>query len=542
MKIRLNSLRAKIVVATIVVLTSMLGLAVVGNAWRNSERTSADLADKVSTAMSSIHKASAHALLIKSWTMLDMLITGLKDDPDFDVGFVSADGVEVTVSRDGSTTALSGKDLEDLVGMPLTDAFAEVERRRIVQPDAVIGIAVLKRGTETVGHLVLRYSRERTLQRVQSETVTDFALGAGMIGVVALILSIVLFKLLRPVTQLAATTKRLAVGDLATDVPALDRSDEVGDMARAVQVFKESLVERSALREASEQEKRARDERQQRTDDLIRSFQNSIGDVLSALDQNGDAMTNTAEALSTIAASTADRAKAAATATDGASRSVHQVASASEQLSSSVEEINEQVSLTRQVVLDVARTSSATNETVHALATKAQSIGEIVGLIQAIASQTNLLALNATIEAARAGEAGRGFAVVASEVKNLAAQTATATERISAQVTEIQAETSQAVEAIGSIARQMGDVERYTVGIASAITEQSAAIQEITRSVSIAATGSQSASTEMIELSTGVEQTEAAATEVRQAAESVVSRASYLRGTVESFLHKVAAA
>jgi methyl-accepting chemotaxis protein len=450
--------------------------------------------------------------------------------------------MEVRIARDGSTTSLSAKDLEGLIGMPLKDAFAEVERRQVDRPDALIEVAALKMGSNPLGYLVLRYSRERTLERVRAETMANLALGAAVLALVLTILSVLLFRFLQPVRLLAAATNRIARGDLSVDVPAGGRRDEVGEMARAVQIFRESLIERSALRDASEQEKLAREERQRRTDDLIGSFQSSVGDVLAALDQNGRAMTETAGALSSIAAGTADRARAAMAATSGASQNAHQVASASEELSSSVAEIDSQVNLTRQVVLDVAKTGSRTNGTVQALASKAQSIGEIVGLIQAIANQTNLLALNATIEAARAGEAGRGFAVVASEVKNLAAQTATATERISSQVAEIQIETSQAVEAIGSIARQMDEVERYTIGIASAVTQQSAAIREITHSASVAATGSESVSVEMTELNKGVDHADAAAVQVRQAAEAVVSRADDLRGTVEDFLRKVAAA
>ncbi len=540
-KVRSGSLQAKIVVAVAVVLTSMLGLAVAGNAWRNSQRTSSDLADKVNTAMSSIEKASAHALLISNSTMIEMLLSGLKNDPDFDLGFVMADGIEVRIARDASRTDLSGKNLEALIGLPLKDAFADVERRRIVQPDALIEVSVLKMGSNPMGYLVLRYSRERTDERVRFETLTDIALGVAIIAIIASLLSVVLFRLLQPIRLLAQATSRLAAGDLAAAIPAVERRDEVGEMARAVQVFKDSLIERSALRDASEQEKLAREERQSRIEDLILSFQGSISDVLVALDQNGHAMTETAEALSSIAAQTAGRARAATLATNDASQNVQQVASAAEELSTSVEEINAQVNLARQVVLSVAQTSAGTNETVQALASKAQSIGEIVELIQAIASQTNLLALNATIEAARAGEAGRGFAVVASEVKSLAAQTASATERIGAQIAEIQVATSQTVQSIGTIARQMGEVERYTGGIAAAITQQSSAIQEITHSASVAAVGSASVSNEMDNLNAGVDHTDAAASRVRGAAEAVVTRAGYLRNTVEQFLQRVAA-
>ncbi|WP_414474053.1 methyl-accepting chemotaxis protein [Microvirga sp. M2] len=542
MKVQLGSLRSKIVVAIAVVLTTMLGLGVAGNAWRSSQRASADLSDKINTAMSSIEKASAHALLINSSTTLETLLSGLKSDPDFDLGFVTADGMEVRIARDDSKTNLSGKDLETLIGRPIKDAFTETERRTVVQPDALIEISVLKMGSNPMGYLALRYSRERTLERVRFEALTDIAMGVAIIVIIASLLALILFRLLQPVRLLAQATSRLAAGDLTVAIPAGERRDEVGEMARAVQVFKDNLIERSALRDASEQEKLAREERQRRIEDLIQSFHGSVRDVLTALDQNGNVMAETAEALSAIAAQTADRARTATAATGEASQNVQQVASASEELSASVEEINAQVHSARQVVMGVAQTGAGTNESVQVLAAKAQSIGEIVELIRDIASQTNLLALNATIEAARAGEAGRGFAVVASEVKSLAAQTASATERISAQIAEIQDATAQTVQSIGAIARQMDEVDRYTGGISSSIAQQSAAIQEIARSASVAASGSMSVSADMRSLNEGVAHTDAAASRVRGAAEAVVSRAGYLQNTVEQFLQKVAAA
>lgn len=541
-KIRLKSLRAKIVVALALLLTSLLGAAIAGNAWRNSDRTAKDLADRVNTAILSIQEAASYGVLASNSTIIEKLLTGLQADADFDLGFVAADGLEIRVERGQTNAKLSVKDLESHLGKPLEQAFADVDRQQILRPDSHIEIAVLRMGRNPIGYLVLSYSRERMHQRVYTETVTDIALGIGIIAIVALILSLVLLKLLRPVSMLAAATTQLAVGDLTAVIASVDRSDEVGDMARALQVFKDNLAERRALQEASQRAKRAKDAREQRIEELISSFRNAMSLVLDALDKNGSAMTQTAEVLSGIAANNARRAKTAADETCGTSHNVQQVADASKELSSAIDEINSQVVMAREAVLGAAQISGATNVTVRALASKAQSIGEIVELIQTVAGQTNLLALNATIEATRAGDAGRGFAVVAAEVKTLASQTSQAAERISKQIADIQTETVAVVEAIGSVAQQMGNVERYTTSIAGAINQQSNAIQGIAGSISTAAARSESATAEMTELDRGVKATEDAAANVRDAAHAVVSRANYLRQTVESFLGEVAAA
>ena len=250
-------------------------------------------------------------------------------------------------------------------------------------------------------------------------------------------------------------------------------------------------------------------------------------------------MTVAADSMSSIATESARRAQAAARATSDASTNVMTVARASEELSASITEIEQQVMRTRSVVIEASRTTSETTKTIDGLASKANEIGEIIGLIQAIAAQTNLLALNATIEAARAGDAGRGFAVVAQEVKSLADQTARATERIGDHVNAIQSATTEAVQAIASISMTMSQAEGYTAGIAVAVEQQASATNEISRSASDAAHGTESAAADMKKLEASVGETDQSAAQVHQAANDVAQQAEHLSKTIDRFLRAV---
>jgi methyl-accepting chemotaxis protein len=347
-------------------------------------------------------------------------------------------------------------------------------------------------------------------------------------------------KLLAPIAELARTMEKLVNGDVKAIVPFVDRQDQLGSLARALQEFKATLAERADLQREAADARANSSVREERFDTLIAQFRSNAGASLGQVLNNSEQMSLAADQLSSIAAESAKRSGEVASSTANASASTRKVALASQTLATSTREIETQVLLTRNVVIDASHTMTQTTQTMDGLALKANEIGEIVGLIQAIAAQTNLLALNATIEAARAGDAGRGFAVVAQEVKSLASQTAQATDRIAEHVAAIQQTTTEAVDSIATTGATMRQADGFTESIAAAIKNQAEVIAEIVRDISQAALGADSAVRNMTGLGAAVGETDQAANMVRQAATDAASQAKSLRETVDRFLLGVA--
>lgn len=347
-------------------------------------------------------------------------------------------------------------------------------------------------------------------------------------------------RITSPLKRMTTTMKELASGKLEVVVPGIDRSDEIGEMAEAVEIFKTNAIEQRRL-EAEQAEQEGRVEAQRKADmvRLADNFQEAVGEIIHTVSSASTELEASAATLTTTASRSQELATIVAGASEEASSNVQSVASATEEMSSSVNEISRQVQESARIARQAVDQAGATNDRVGELANAATRIGDVVELINKIAGQTNLLALNATIEAARAGDAGRGFAVVASEVKALAEQTAKATGEIGQQIAGIQAATRESVSAINEIGQTIGRMSEIASTIASAVEQQGAATQEISRNVQQAAQGTQHVSMNIGDVQRGAVETGSASAQVLSSAQTLAQDSDRLRTEVANFLHSV---
>jgi len=350
-------------------------------------------------------------------------------------------------------------------------------------------------------------------------------------------------SVVKPLSSLRARMASLSTGELDAPVSHTDRSDEIGQMARTVQVFRDAMIETNRLRE--EQAVVEQRQSQQRKIDMNRladQFESEVGEIITLVSIAADQLEASSTTLSKTADTVEEVSQRASSASGEASANVHSVAAASEELASSVSEISRQVGTSARIAGEAVEQARKTDARISQLSQAAARIGDVVDLIQTIAGQTNLLALNATIEAARAGAAGKGFAVVAAEVKTLAEQTAKATGEISQQIADIQSATEDSVTAIKEIGATIGRISEISSVIAAAVEEQGAATQEISRNVQCAADGTSQVAASISDVQRGASETGGASSQVLSAAQSLSNESNRLKREVAKFMNSVRAA
>lgn len=406
----------------------------------------------------------------------------------------------------------------------------------------------LQKVEEEMAGLMEQVNAQVAANQAAMQSTFSTMLWAALVGALAAVIvsvaaAVILIRAIsRPIVALTGAMGVLASGDTSVEIAGAGRRDEVGRMAQAVQVFKDSMIETARLQAERESEQEVKSRRASEIEAATRSFDGEVASLMAEVGTSLDHLRSTSTQMSSIAEETNRQASTVAVASEQASANVQTVAAAAEELTASIAEIAQQVERSTMIAGEAVEEARRTNDTVQGLSEAAARIGEIVKIINDIAEQTNLLALNATIEAARAGEAGKGFAVVASEVKNLANQTAKATGDISEQIGSIQSTTKAAVTAMGSVGAVIDRMNTISVGISSAVEEQGAATAEISRNIQEASSGTAEVSRNILDVTRAAEETGHAAASVLKESGDLSSGSDRLRRTIDGFLKTVKAA
>ncbi|QCK86025.1 HAMP domain-containing protein [Phreatobacter aquaticus] len=365
---------------------------------------------------------------------------------------------------------------------------------------------------------------------------------AGVVVILALLAVVVVRRSVKPLVAATKAIERVAGGDLESAIEPTKRSDEIGDLTRSIVVLRDAAREARSAEAARLADAEERGRRAQRLEEVVMGFEANMAQRIAEAEQAVGALDTSANNLDGASRSMGGKVSAASQATDQATMNMNSVAGAATQLSSSIGEISRQVASSSDVARRAVKEAGDTSSRVAELDGAARKIGEVIGLITAVAEQTNLLALNATIEAARAGEAGKGFAVVAAEVKQLAGQTAKATEEIASQVNRMQQATAATVGAINTITETIGAMDQITTAIAAAVDQQQASTSEISRAIAQANDHADAARTAIVDVDNAATDTGRSAGEVGQATQRLAECSSSIDRALKTFVAEVRAA
>jgi methyl-accepting chemotaxis protein len=393
---------------------------------------------------------------------------------------------------------------------------------------------------ETRGVLEIASAIDNQLARGSSIS-RNLIIALVILGTIMTLITVVSVRsITTPIHEMAGAVGSLAEGNAEINVPGVDRKDEVGAIGQAVEIFRQNIIEKNKLEsEQAAAAAKAEQEKHELLKKMAQDFQSSVGGVVSAVSAASTELQSSAQSMSSTADHTSEQSSNVASAAERASMNVQTVSSAAEQLSASIGEIKNQVNQSTSISRQAVDAVGDTNAKVKGLAQAANKIGEVVSLITDIAEQTNLLALNATIEAARAGEAGKGFAVVASEVKNLANQTARATDEIGGQISGIQNATQESVSAIEGIGTIVNNINEIAIAINASVEEQGLATQEIARNTEEAANGTLEVTNNIVLVTQAAGETGQSANDVLGASDELSQQAEKLRSEVDRFVHSL---
>jgi methyl-accepting chemotaxis protein len=554
------TIRNKIILICAIVLVALLTIWGIG-LWTNTKaQKTAQIASQLRTDIDYLNLLRRQNFIITSLTN-KLLLTLSNEEIDADLFETISDNGKLLLSGksklndyafDENSSRLvkqTLKDFDKLIGGIEENLKPMVENRKVnfgaVTKMSLIVDLIGDRLNRNIGSIVeaIQINLDHSSYEAdKSLTMASYVTSIGCV-IAVFVSGVCLFFLGRsiilPINKMTAAMSQLASGDKEIEIPATERKDEVGGMAKAVLVFKDSMIRAENLAIETEKNTAASRDRAQKRKELIRIFDQNIVSVVDQVQKSLESMENVSTEIEASTKHILQRAQSVTDNSAEAASNIREVASLADELTSSISEISAQVNNSSKVSREGVEKSNSTQQSVENLSVAADKIGEAAGLISNIAEQTNLLALNATIEAARAGEAGKGFAVVASEVKNLATQTALATDEIQRYIDDIQSATEDTVLRISDISRSVAEVNQINISIASAVEEQTTATGNMAKNIEGSSQAVLQVDNFITALKEDVEQSCESANNVSCGTDGIANQFHTLNSNIEGFLSDV---